>query len=75
MIPVETLTLFFHWFPCVVVSIGGDAGPLVTPSPKYGYFRNLLPLSLLLAFSLHFFPPLPFSDLSSHSPPVVFLVF
>ena len=34
--------------------------------------------SLLLAFSLHFLPPLPFSNLSSHSPPilaVVFLVF
>ena len=34
--------------------------------------------SLLLALSLHFLPPLPFSGFSSHSPPilaVVFLVF
>ena len=53
-----------------------EAGYLVTP--KYGYFRNLFHWSLLLAFSLHCLPPLPFSDLSLHSPPilaVVFLVF
>ena len=31
--------------------------------------------SLLLAFSLHFLPPLPFSDLSSHNPPILAVVF
>ena len=31
--------------------------------------------SLLFAFSLHFLPPLPFSYISSHSPPILALVF
>ena len=31
--------------------------------------------SLLLALSLHFLPPLPFSDLSSHSSPILAVVF
>ena len=40
--------LLFLWFPLW----RGEAGLLLTP--RYGYFCKLLPLVLLLAFSLHF---------------------
>ena len=52
----------------------GEACLVVTP--MYGYFCNLFPLVPVVGST--FLPPLPFSDLSSHSPPilaVVFLVF
>ena len=53
---------------CVVLPLvplcRGEAGLLVTP--KYGYFRNLLPFGLCCwPFLSTFLPPLPFLDLSS----------
>ena len=69
------VTLFFLWFPLC----RGEAGLVVTA--EYGHFRNLLPsVPVVGLFSQFVFPlwALPFSDLSSHNPPilaVVFLVF
>ena len=63
--------LFFLWFPLC----RGEAGLFVTP--MYGYSCNSFPL-VPVPFLSTFLPPLPFSGLSSHNPPilaVVFLVF
>ena len=52
----------------------GGAALLVTP--EYGYFRNLLPFGLRCWPLLStFLPPPPFSDLSSHNPPILAVVF
>ena len=67
-----TLILFFLSFPWC----RGEAGhSSVSCSAAFVIFFHC---SLLFVFSLHFLLPLPFSDLFSHSPPilaVVFLVF
>ena len=67
-VPIAT-NLFFLWFPLYA----GEAGR------RTAIFVICFHWSLLLAFLSTFLPPLPFSDLSSHNPPIlavrVFLVF
>ena len=61
--------LFFLWFPCVGVRL------VYWSLRRTATFVICFHWSLLLALSLHFSPPLPFSDLSSRISPILAVIF